>query len=393
MLKIKFAYLLFFCVLFSSIACSNSDSESVEKIVDQVDNVNPTITCVADINVTVASTASNTVVNYTTPVGTDNNAGAVTTQTAGVQSGGSFPAGTTTNTFLVKDTAGNTTSCSFNVIVTKDAPSADLPYFVDVNPAPSGKKWTKIENLSDEFNTNILDEVKWKNTDPAQWVGRAPGLFKKNTVSLADGKLKLTSDMLPAPEVVNGTTFTHAGSYIASNASAEAGLYFECKMKANKTFMSSTFWLINKRNEATGCDFRTTELDIQECVGEITTTAAWAQTFNSSMSSNTHSRNTTCPETPTGSVGNKAALSTKAYDDYHVYAAWWKSTTEVEFYLDGKKVGNVTPKADFNLKMYLRMVVETYDWNPTPSGGGMSGTEAERTTYYDWVRTWKLEDN
>jgi len=36
------------------------------------------------------------------------------------------------------------------------------------------------------------------------------------------------------------------------------------------------------------------------------------------------------------------------------------------------------------------LVVETYDWNPVPADGGMTGTEAERTTSYDWVRTWEL---
>lgn len=36
-------------------------------------------------------------------------------QTAGIESGGAFPAGTTTNTFELSDPAGNSTSCSFDV--------------------------------------------------------------------------------------------------------------------------------------------------------------------------------------------------------------------------------------------------------------------------------------
>ncbi len=39
-------------------------------------------------------------------------------QTAGIESGGAFPAGTTTNTFELSDPAGNSTSCSFDVTVT-----------------------------------------------------------------------------------------------------------------------------------------------------------------------------------------------------------------------------------------------------------------------------------
>lgn len=260
------------------------------------------------------------------------------------------------------------------------------------DPKPAGKKWVLVSNLSDEFNGSALDEVKWKNTDPAAWIGRAPGIFKKDVVSVSGGSLRLTNYKLSSPEVVNGNTFTHAGGNITSNNAAQVGYYAECKMKANKTFMSSTFWLINKKNEGQGCDVRTIELDIQECVGEISSTASWTQQKYREMGSNTHSRNTTCSETPVGSVGDHVDIGGAAYDDYHVYAAWWKSKSEILFFLDGKYVYTVNPVADFDLPMYLRMVTETYDWNPVPANGGMTGTWAERTTSYDWVRTWKLED-
>ena len=374
-------------------ACSTNVTDKDQTLEEkQVDKTPPEIKCVADINVGIDYLSTSTVVTYTAPVGTDNLAGAVTTQTAGLKSGELFPVGVTTNTFEVKDVAGNTVSCNFKVTVTKNSPSSLMPFFTEINPAPTTKKWTKVEVLSDEFTAKNLDEVKWKNTDPAQWIGRTPGLFKKNTVSQSDGNLKLTADLLPAPEVVNGNTFTHAGSYITSNNTAQVGYFIECRMKASKTFMSSTFWLINKRNEGTGCDVRTTELDIQECVGQVTGTASWTKTTDQQMGSNLHSRNTSCPETPTGSIGGNTLLSAKASEDYHVYGAWWKSATEIEFYLDGKKVRTVVPVANFDLGMYMKMVVETYDWNPVPVDGGMNGTAQDRTTYYDWVRTWKLID-
>lgn len=376
-------------LLFVFVNCSDEGEDIVEK----QDTLAPTITCTESINIQVEVPLEGSIVNYTTPVGKDDLPGVVTTQTTGLKSGSFFPIGTTKNTFVATDAAGNKTSCSFDVTIIKKAPSSEIPYFMEANPAPTGKKWVKVENLSDEFNIDTFDDAKWKNTDPSSWIGRAPGLFKMNTVSQADGSLKLTADLLPTPEVVNGATFTHAGSNITSIASAEVGQYFECRMKASKTFMSSTFWLINKRNEGTGCDVRTTELDIQECVGQVTSTLSWAQSTIKHMGSNTHSRNTTCTETPTGSVGSDKLLDGNVTDDYHVYAAWWKNSKEIIFYLDGKKVNTVIPVADFNLKMYLRMVVETYDWNPAPADGGMNGTAQDRTTYYDWVRTWKLIDN
>lgn len=260
------------------------------------------------------------------------------------------------------------------------------------DPRPEGKKWVKVEQMSDEFDGDTLDESKWKNTDPARWMGRAPAIFKKDVATVGDGNLKLTVYEMDAPQVINGKTWTHAGGYIGSKTAGQVGYYFEARMKASKTFMSSTFWVINNRSDGTGCDVRVTELDIQECIGQITTTASWAQNKYREMGSNTHSRNAVCAETPEGSKGNHVDLGGAAYDDYHIYAAWWKSPREIQFFLDGKHVYNVVPEADFNLPMYLRMVSETYDWNPVPADGGMKGSAEERTTSYDWVRTWKLED-
>jgi hypothetical protein len=77
----------------------------------------PSISCPA--NITVAATSpSGAVVNYVAPVGTDNCPGAVTTRTAGLASGSTFPMGTTTVTYQVTDSVNLMTSCSFTVTVT-----------------------------------------------------------------------------------------------------------------------------------------------------------------------------------------------------------------------------------------------------------------------------------
>lgn len=50
------------------------------------------------------------------------------TQTAGLPSGSTFPIGTTTNTFVVTDSSGNTATCSFDVIVNDtEAPEITCP--------------------------------------------------------------------------------------------------------------------------------------------------------------------------------------------------------------------------------------------------------------------------
>ena len=264
------------------------------------------------------------------------------------------------------------------------------PTFAEgVDPKPDGMKWTLVESMSDEFDGNVVDEEKWQISGQG-WIGRAPGLFMAENITVSDGSLKITTSLLPDTIVKNGRKFTHGGGYVGSRESMKYG-YYECQVKANKTFMSTTFWLINEGKGKDKCDRRTTELDILEVVGQINSNAAWMIDFDAKMNSNTHSRN--IPEGcdyAKGSNKSSAYIGEKAYEGFHTYGCWWKSKDEILFYLDGKLVGEVAPPADFDLDMYLRMVVETYDWNPVPEDGGMNLSVEDRTSTYNWVRTWKL---
>ncbi len=82
-----------------------------------VDNEPPAISCPANIETNADPGTCGAVVNYATPVGTDNCSGATTAQTAGLPSGSTFPVGTTINTFTVTAASGAQTSCSFSVTV------------------------------------------------------------------------------------------------------------------------------------------------------------------------------------------------------------------------------------------------------------------------------------
>lgn len=253
---------------------------------------------------------------------------------------------------------------------------------------PNGKKWEKIEIMSDEFNGSSLNNNKWAINSP-QWEGRRPARFETSSVSVADGDLKISASKKTNP--FNG--WTHNGGLVRSLTKNTYG-YYETRMKGNKTFMSSTFWLINQRNEGSGCNLRVTELDITETVGVNSNGANWVNNMITNMNSNTHSRNTNCNNTPVGQQGNKAPLGEASWKNYHTYGVWWKSKSEILFYLDGQFVGQIKPPADFNLPMYLRMVVETYDWNPPKNGqDGINDSLENRTTYYDWVRSYRLVDD
>lgn len=265
----------------------------------------------------------------------------------------------------------------------------DAPFFKEnQNPLPNGFRWELIEEMSDEFEGRKIDDEKWQYKGQG-WIGRAPGLFMPENVKVKDGSLQITATKLKKPIKKHGKEFTHGGGYVGSRTGMTYG-YYECEVRANHTFMSTTFWLINSAKGKEGCGRRTIELDILETVGQITNDAQWMKGFDQKMNSNTHSRN--IPEGcdyKKGSNKAGAEVGGKTYDDFHVYGVWWKSATEIWFYLDGKLIKKVTPPADFDLEMNLRMVVETYDWNPVPADGGMNYTKEERTSTYNWVRSWR----
>lgn len=111
---------------FNSAAQRTLGERYASKILQLVYSEIPSIVCPGDIN-EIASTGENgAIVTYTTPVGTDNQPGATTVQTQGLASGAWFPIGTTTNTFVVTDSDGNTASCSFTVTITEDAGTCNI---------------------------------------------------------------------------------------------------------------------------------------------------------------------------------------------------------------------------------------------------------------------------
>ncbi|NNK61165.1 MAG: HYR domain-containing protein, partial [Flavobacteriaceae bacterium] len=100
------------------------------------DTEDPTISCPADITVSNDPGNCSAVVTYSV-TSTDNCAGQTISQTAGIASGGTFPVGTTTNTFVVTDASGNTATCSFDVTVndTED-PTISCPADIIVSSDP-----------------------------------------------------------------------------------------------------------------------------------------------------------------------------------------------------------------------------------------------------------------
>ena len=86
-----------------------------------LDVTDPEITCPIDMTVS-ASASCDAVVNYTPPIGIDACSTPTTVLSSGIGPGGTFPLGTTTETYTVTDTDGNEATCSFDITVIDDTP-------------------------------------------------------------------------------------------------------------------------------------------------------------------------------------------------------------------------------------------------------------------------------
>jgi len=111
---------------------ATGNSSTATATVTVLDEMLPAITAPADITNVIATSAQGAVVNYTTPVGTDN-CSVTTAMTAGLADGSTFPIGITVVTYVATDGSGNIASVSFNVEVVGIAPVIVIPADITVN--------------------------------------------------------------------------------------------------------------------------------------------------------------------------------------------------------------------------------------------------------------------
>ncbi len=250
---------------------------------------------------------------------------------------------------------------------------------------PQGYKWVVNEDFSDEFNGTALDKSKWTDYNPT-WVGRVPAMFVREAVSVTNGYMQIRNRMLPKPH----DDYTIGSGAVCSKSDQAHYGYYECRMKASSISMSSTFWMITK-SQKLGDAAVTQELDIIETIGG----PKEHPNFRLSMNSNTHYF-----YTPEGgekldeAVGEHAPMSSASDEDFHTYAAWWVDANTIRFYCDDKFMFKLKPstkysRTPFDQPMRMNLLTETYDWEIPPTAHELADNE-KNTTYYDWVRSYKL---
>ncbi|MEM9917245.1 MAG: family 16 glycosylhydrolase [Bacteroidota bacterium] len=246
---------------------------------------------------------------------------------------------------------------------------------------PKGYHWEKNSEFSDEFNEAQLDNTKWYDRSP-YWVhGRPPATFRASAVSVQNGMLQIKNQ----PLVPKDEKYHIAGGAVASVSKQALFGYYEVRMKASSISMSSTFWLKNKP-ESPDCPREQQELDIVEAVGM----KKRGYDFNNYMKSNSHIFRWDCDGKKTVlSEGGQCEIVPPASEAFHNYACWWVDENTLKFYLDGEHKFTVHPKKPFDRPMYMHLVTETYNWEDPPTTEELTN-DAINTTYYDWIRSYKL---
>ena len=102
-----------------------------------------------------------------------------------------------------------------------------------IRPCPlTYGQWAPLPEMTDEFDGATLDAAKWHATNPG-WLGRQPGLFRAENVTVSGGQLHITmkhEDVLNAPKGYH----TYTCGAVKSRALVRYG-YFEVKARAMKS--------------------------------------------------------------------------------------------------------------------------------------------------------------
>ncbi|HOZ48568.1 MAG TPA: family 16 glycosylhydrolase [Candidatus Hydrogenedentes bacterium] len=229
-------------------------------------------------------------------------------------------------------------------------------------------QWTAYAPLTDEFEGDGLDAAKWWNHNP-DWMGRQPGLFSPNNVTVSDGKLHLTmkkEEPVGVPKDKGYHSYTCAA--VKSKDTVLYG-YFEVMAKPMASAGSSSFWFYNSTEEIW------TEIDVFELGGK-------APGYERKVNMNLHVFHT--PESREHwSVSGVFIAPEDLIDDYHVYGLEW-SADEIRYYFDGALVRS-GPNTHWHQPLRLNFDSETMpEWFGLPQDEDLPSTFS-----IEYVRAWK----
>ncbi|AZQ63795.1 glycosyl hydrolase family protein [Flammeovirga pectinis] len=257
---------------------------------------------------------------------------------------------------------------------------------------PANKQgWVLNNAVSDEFQGTSIDKDKWivqgeNDNYENNFKGRAPSQFVPHAVSVANGKLVITTRWEPSYDFIKGK---HKGLYF-ENITTGAVItkkkfkngYMEIKCKPADGPLSSAFWFTGKGGE----------LDLFEIFGKYPKDKKVEQLYHTSF--HNWGLDTKDPLYGKTSWENKVQLPKRLAEDYHVYGCEWGEDF-LKIYVDGQLVRCITKDemGEENWVMNNEQKVwvdnEVFPWKATPKKEDFpkEGLKFE----IDYVRVWQKE--
>ncbi len=264
--------------------------------------------------------------------------------------------------------------------------------------AGNGMKWELQSSHSDSFNytgkSNQFTQ-KWNDRYFKNWTG--PGLthWNSNETWIADGNLIIGASRR------NGTNKVNAG-VVTSKTKVKYPIFMEARIKVSNLELSSNFWLLSQNDQR--------EIDILEVYG-----GASQDWFARNMSTNFHVFLRNSQTNAIISDFNDQTHFTPPFgtywrDNFHRFGAYWKSPTDVTFYINGQKTtkgawsqvvmrdkdytGAIMDKNRLNMdqEMFIILDTEDHSWR---SEQGIVASDADLANnnknkmYVDWIRVYK----
>jgi beta-glucanase (GH16 family) len=260
-------------------------------------------------------------------------------------------------------------------VTTIPSPGINGDFTLNVTTIPSpgiNGDFTLIPELSDEFEGNALDTLKWHSNNPT-WLGRQPAFFSKNNVSVSDGALHLTMRLEESSRYLEERGYhTYSSAAVRSKYKVKYG-FFEIKARAMDSHGSSAFWFYHDTPDLW------TEIDVFEICGK----GERGNQYNM----NVHVFRTPLVRYPPGehkSNHGEWSAPFRFADDFNIFALEWTPFV-IRWYVNGKEVRTIE-NTHWHQPLTLNFDSETMpDWFGLPDPDDLPSTFSIK-----YVRSWRF---
>lgn len=270
----------------------------------------------------------------------------------------------------------------------------DIPMPVS---AGNGYSWELQESYSDSFNytgKNTTFLSKWKDEYFHGWTG--PGLTYWSSAEswVSDGNLIISASRR------QGTNQVNAG-VVTSKTKVKYPIYLEANIKVSNLELSSNFWLLSENDQR--------EIDVLEVYG-----GAEEDWFAKNQSTNFHvferNADNSIKNDFNDQTHNTPSWGTYWREGFHRFAVYWKSPTEITFYIDGQQTpdgswaqvvmkdkdytGAIMDKSQYTMDQEAFIILDTEDHSWRSEAGNIASDAdladgSKNKMYVDWIRVYK----